>query len=120
MVRDSCVQNVAATGQFIQFAAHEPAIGFTLAPAPTLEQLKEQALAANVVEKPKAKALSASLKAGKAPVVPAPASTALSAGKAAPAPTLQPIESYSHEEEHLETAAQLGYGLDKNQVTFGW
>ena len=105
-------------GEFFPRPAHEPAIGFTLAPAPTLEQLKEQALAANVVEKPKAKALSASLKAGKAPVAPvpvaAPASTALSAGKSEPQPEFQPGE------EHLETAAELGYGLDKNQVTFGW
>ncbi|HRK69330.1 MAG TPA: hypothetical protein PKY73_17385 [Hyphomonas sp.] len=33
---------------------------------------------------------------------------------------LQPIESYSHEEEHIETAAELGYGLDKNQMMFGF
>jgi hypothetical protein len=43
-----------------------------------------------------------------------PASTALSAGKNEPQP-YQP-----ETEEHLETGAELGYGLDKNQVTFGW
>lgn len=107
-------------GTFFPRPAHEPEIGVKLANVPTLAELKEQALTANVVEKPKAKALSASLKAGKAPVAPAavaaPTLTALSAGKPAP----QPIESYSHEEEHLETAAELGYGLDKNQMTFGF
>ena len=43
-------------GEFFPRPAHEPEIGVKLAHAPTLAELKEQALTVNAVEKPKAKA----------------------------------------------------------------
>ena len=110
---DGCLEEQKA-GEFFPRPAHEPAIGFTLAPAPTLEQLKEQALAANVVEKPKAKAKA------KAPVAPAPKASPELVERAAPKPAMQPIESYSHEEKPIESAMELGYTVNNGQTQFGW
>ncbi|MCC6150962.1 MAG: hypothetical protein IT461_11980, partial [Planctomycetes bacterium] len=115
---DGCLEEQKA-GEFFPRPAHEPAIGFTLAPAPTLEQLKEQALTANVVEKPKAPSKGPRAGKAKAPVAPAPVASPVPGEQAAPAPLSQPTGVYS-EEEHIETAAELGYGLDKNQMTFGF
>lgn len=105
------VEEECKDGQFPARPKGEPEIGAKLAEAPTLQQLKELALTANVVEKPKAKA-----KAKAAPVAPAPVAASVPVFASERCVLLPP----SGEEEHIETAAELGYGLDKNQMTFGF
>ncbi len=94
-------------GEFTPRPADQPQIGQKLGHVPTLDELHAKALTADPVVKPKrAKA--------KAPVATTQAAPALSASKNEPQPW-QP-----ETEERLETAAELGYGVEKSQTHFGW
>jgi hypothetical protein len=95
------------TGEFTPRPATEPQIGQKLGHVPTLDELHAKALTADPVVKPKRKVKAAT------PPAPAP--------KNKPEPEhYADSDVYAGEGEHLETAAELGYGLDKNQSTFGW
>nr|MBP9892948.1 hypothetical protein [Planctomycetota bacterium] len=105
-------------GEFTPRPADQPQNGQKLGHVPTLDELHAKALTADPVVKPKRKAKA-----------PAPVSqTPAPAPAPAPAPKNEPQPEYPRsteltaaaDEEHLETAAELGYGLDKNQVTFDW
>ncbi|MCC6149507.1 MAG: hypothetical protein IT461_04585 [Planctomycetes bacterium] len=91
-------------GEFTPRPADSPQIGQKLGHVPTLDELHAKALTADPVVKPKrAKA--------KATVATTPAT---------PSPKNEPQPWQPESEEHLDSGAELGYGLDKNQVSFGW
>lgn len=87
-------------GEFTPRPADQPQIGQKLGHVPTLDELHARALTADPVVKPKKKP----------------------AAKAA-APAQAPVRTEAEPqaaEEHIQTARELGYTVNKDQQQFGW